>query len=111
MNFLALRPNAGPTQTHVGYRSTPYDFPVHVDHVFFEDNFFVFRSILHRCVSERYLWAFYARHFQLPDSSELKSQACEIYLVLRMNPRLIIECEVRGSKWGHSDGRSRGWGR
>ena len=49
LNFLALRPNAGPTQTHVGYRCTPYDFLVHVDHVFFEDKFFGFRSILHRC--------------------------------------------------------------
>ena len=35
--FLALRPNAGPTQTHAGYRCTPYDFLVHVDHVSFED--------------------------------------------------------------------------
>ena len=50
LNFLALRPNAGPTQTHVGYRCTPYDFLVHVEHVFFEDKFFGFRSILHRCV-------------------------------------------------------------
>ena len=49
LNFLALRPNAGPTQTHVGYRCIPYDFPVHVDHVFFEDKFFGFQSFLHRC--------------------------------------------------------------
>ena len=49
MNFLALRPYAGPTQTHAGYLCTPYDFQVHVDNVFFEDNFFVFLSFLHRC--------------------------------------------------------------
>ena len=51
LNFLALRPNAGPTQTHSGNRCTPYDFLVHVDHVFFEDNFFVFQSILRRCAA------------------------------------------------------------
>ena len=35
--------------THVGYRYTPYDFLGYVDHVFFEDKFFGFPSILHRC--------------------------------------------------------------
>ena len=49
LNILALRPNAGPTQTHAGYRCTPHDFLVHVDHVFFDDKFFLFRSILRRC--------------------------------------------------------------
>ena len=55
LNFLALRPNVGPTQTHAGYRCTPYDFLVHVDDVFFEDMFFVFQSFLHRCVSYIYV--------------------------------------------------------
>ena len=49
LNFLALRPNAGPTQTHAGCGLTPYDFLAHADHVLFEDYFFVFRSILQRC--------------------------------------------------------------
>ena len=40
---------AGPTQTHAGCGLTPYDFLAHVDHVLFEDYFFVFRSILQRC--------------------------------------------------------------
>ena len=53
LNFLALRPNAGPTQTHAGYRCTPYDFLVHVDHVFFEDIFFVFQSFLHQVCHHR----------------------------------------------------------
>ena len=39
--FLALTPNAGPTQTHAGCCWTPYDFLAHVDHVFFEDSFVV----------------------------------------------------------------------
>ena len=49
LNFLALTRNAGPTQTHTGCHLTPYDFLAHVDHVLFEDYFFVFRSILQRC--------------------------------------------------------------
>ena len=49
LNFLALRHNAGPTQAHAGYRCTPYDFLVRVEHVFFEDIFFLFQSFLHRC--------------------------------------------------------------
>ena len=51
LNFLALTPNAGPTQTHAGCGLTPYDFLAHVDHVLFEDYFFVFPSILQRCVT------------------------------------------------------------
>ena len=52
LNFLALTPNAGPTQTHAGCRWTPFDLLVHVDHVFLEGTFVVFRSILQRCESQ-----------------------------------------------------------
>ena len=45
--FLGLTPNAGPAQTYAGCRWTPYDFIVHVDHVFLKDKV-VFESILER---------------------------------------------------------------
>ena len=48
-HFWALTPNAGPTQTHAGCCWTPFDLLVHVDHVFLEGTFVVFRSILQRC--------------------------------------------------------------
>ena len=70
LNFLALRPNASPTQTHIGYHYTPYDFLVHVDHVFFEDKFFGFRSILHRC-DKGIVFAVIQSDFFLPSSRVL----------------------------------------
>ena len=62
LNFLALRPNAGPTQTHAGCGLTPYDFLAHVDHVLFEDYFFVFRSILQRCAHKDPLFGLNLEH-------------------------------------------------
>ena len=49
LNYLALTPNAGPTQTHAWCHWTPFDLLDHVDHVFLEGTFVVFRSILQRC--------------------------------------------------------------
>ena len=47
--FWALKSNAQSPQTCEGCRWTPFDLMVHVDHVFFEETFIVFRSILRRC--------------------------------------------------------------
>ena len=37
LNILALTLNAGLTQTRAGCRWTPFDFLVHVEHVFLKD--------------------------------------------------------------------------